>query len=212
MAAVILPPVPSVARFAVSGTNQSQKWVNVFHMQYSNVPADTPTMNSICQAVHTAYLNAFTVLWSANCILITVDGQDLASRTGAVGSFSLSHPGTAVAAVDLPVQVALCLSWTISDRYRGGHPRTYLPGIVAGNLSQGRLLTTAGHTQYLNAAAAFLTNMNAITAGASSWKMVCVRYFSQHQLLPNPLVRLIGSEAVHGRIDTQRRRLGKEVP
>jgi len=212
MAPVILPLVPSVARFAVSGTNQNQKWVNVFHSQYSNVPGDTPTMNAICQAVHTAYLNAFTSLWAPDCILNTVDGQDLASRTGAVGTFSLAHPGSGTGVVELPVQVALCLSWTITDRYRGGHPRTYLPGINGGFVQGGRLLTTGGHTNYLNAAAAFLTNMNAITAGASSWKMCCVRYFSQHQLLANPLVRIIGGQSVHGRIDTQRRRLGKEVP
>ena len=212
MATVILPLVPSVARFAVSGTNQGQKWVNVFHAKYSNVPADTPTMNAICQAVHTAYLNAFTTLWSANCILNTVDGQDLASRTGAIGTFSLTHPGTSAPAIDMPCQVALTLSWTITDRYRGGHPRTYLPGINGQNVTGGRLLTVAGHTTYLNAASAFLTDMNAITAGASSWQMCCVRYFSQHQLLANPLVRLIGGQSVHGRIDTQRRRLGKEVP
>ena len=211
MATVILPPVPSVARFAVSGTNQGQKWVNIFHSKYSNVPADTPTMNAICQAVHTAYLNAFTPLFSPNCILNTVDGQDLSSRTGAIGTFSLAHPGTAAGVVEMAVQVALCLSWTITDRYRGGHPRTYLPGINGADVTGGRLLTTTGHTQYLNAAAAFLTNMNAIAAGASSWQMCCVRYFSQHQLLANPLVRVIGGQSVHGRIDTQRRRLGKEV-
>jgi len=212
MASVILPPVPSVARFAVSGTNQGQKWVNIFHAEYSNVPADTPTMNSICQAVHTAYLNAFTPLWDASCVLDTVDGQDLASRTGAVGTFTLAHPGSGASVITMAVQVAVTLSWTITDRYRGGHPRTYLPGINASMTANGRLLTTAGKTAYLNAAAGFLTNMNAITAGGSSWKMCCVRYFSQHQLLANPLVRLIGGQSVHGRIDTQRRRLGKEVP
>jgi hypothetical protein len=112
----------------------------------------------------------------------------------------------------MALQVALCISWSISDRYRGGHPRTYLPGIDGTFVTGGRLLTTAGHTAYLNAAAGFLTNMNAMTAGGSSWQMCCVRYFSQHQLLANPLVRTITGQSVHGRIDTQRRRLGKEVP
>ena len=211
MATVILPPVPSVMRFAVSGTNQGQKWVNIFHSKYSNVPADAATVNAICQAVHTAYVNAFTTLWSSSTILITVDGQDLASRTAATGTFSLTHPGVQTT-IPMALQVALCISWSISDRYRGGHPRTYLPGIDGTFVTGGRLLTTAGHTAYLNAAAGFLTNMNAMTAGGSSWQMVCVRYFSQHQLLANPLVRTITGQSVHGRIDTQRRRLGKEVP
>ena len=211
MATVILPPVPSVMRFAVSGTNQGQKWVNIFHSKYSNVPADAATVNAICQAVHTAYVNAFTTLWSSSTILITVDGQDLASRTAATGTFSLTHPGVQTT-IPMALQVALCISWSISDRYRGGHPRTYLPGIDGTFVTGGRLLTTAGHTAYLNAAAGFLTNMNAMTAGGSSWQMCCVRYFSQHQLLANPLVRTITGQSVHGRIDTQRRRLGKEVP
>jgi hypothetical protein len=198
-------------RFAVSGTNQGQKWVNIFHSKYSVQPQDAATVNSICQAVHTAYLNAFTTLWSSSTILNTVDGQDLASRTAATGTFSLAHPGVQTT-VPMALQVALCLSWSISDRYRGGHPRTYLPGIDGTFVTGGRLLTTAGHTAYLNAAAGFLTNMNAMTAGGSSWKMCCVRYFSQHQLLANPLVREISGQSVHGRIDTQRRRLGKETP
>jgi hypothetical protein len=198
-------------RFAVSGTNQGQKWVNIFHSKYSNTPADGATINSICQAVHTAYVNAFTTLWSSSTVLITVDGQDLASRTAATGTFSLTHPGVQTT-IPMSLQVALCISWSISDRYRGGHPRTYLPGIDGNFVTGGRLLTTAGHTAYLNAAAGFLTNMNAMTAGGSSWQMCCVRYFSQHQLLANPYVRTITGQSVHGRIDTQRRRLGKEVP
>ena len=211
MAAVILPPVPNVARFAVQGTNQGTKWVNIFHSKYTVQPQDAVTLNAICQAVHTAYLNAFTTLWNSTCILNTVDGQDLASRTAATGTYSLAHPGTGTT-IPMACQVALTLSWSITDRYRGGHPRTYLPGIDGTFVTNGRLLTTAGHTAYLNAAAAFLTNMNAITAGGSTWKMCCVRYFSQHQLLANPLVREITGQSVHGRIDTQRRRLGKEVP
>jgi len=200
-----------VARFAVSGTNQGQKWVNIFHSSYTVQPPDAATINAICQAVHTAYLNAFTPLWNSTCVLITVDGQDLASRTAATGTYSLTHPGTGTT-IPMAVQVALTLSWSISDRYRGGHPRTYLPGIDGTFVTNGRLLTTAGHTAYLNAAAGFLTNMNAMTAGGSSWRMCCVRYFSQHQLLANPLVRTITGQSVHGRIDTQRRRLGKETP
>jgi len=211
MAAVILPPVPNVARFAVQGTNQGTKWVNIFHSKYTVQPPDAAALNAICQAVHTAYLNAFTTLWNSTCVLITVDGQDLASRTAATGTYSLTHPGTGTT-IPMAVQVALTLSWSISDRYRGGHPRTYLPGIDGTFVTNGRLLTTAGHTAYLNAAAGFLTNMNAMTAGGSSWRMCCVRYFSQHQLLANPLVRTITGQSVHGRIDTQRRRLGKETP
>jgi len=211
MAAVILPPVPNVARFAVQGTNQGTKWVNIFHSKYTVQPPDAAALNAICQAVHTAYLNAFTTLWNSTCVLITVDGQDLASRTAATGTYSLTHPGTGTT-IPMACQVALTLSWSIADRYRGGHPRTYLPGIDGTFVTNGRLLTTAGHTAYLNAAAAFLTNMNAMTAGGSSWQMCCVRYFSQHQLLANPLVRTINGQSVHGRIDTQRRRLGKEVP
>lgn len=212
MANVILPPVPSVARFAVTGTWQGQPWTNIFHGQYSNVPADGITMNSICQAVHTAYVNAWTTTVSPSFILNTVTGQDLASRTGAVGTFTLAHAGTGAATPEPPVSVALCCSWTIQDRYRGGHPRTYMAGLMSQDLVNNRTLTTAAHTRWFNNASAFLTDFNAMTAGASSWKLVCVRYFSGKVLLPNPYVRPISAAVVHQRVDSMRRRLGKEVP
>src|SRR6266480_7432 len=212
MANVILPIVPNVARFAVSGTWQNHKWVNVFHLKYSSVPGDGPTMNSVCQAVHTAYVNAISTIVGPTWTLAQVDGQDLASRTGAVGTFALSHVGTAAGNPEPPVSVAVCASWTIQDRYRGGHPRTYFAGVQSAAITNGSTLTTAAHTLWLNAASALLTDFNAITAAASSWQMVCVRYFNQSQLLQNPYVRPVTGQAVHGRIDSMRRRTGKETP
>lgn len=210
--AVLLPPVQSVARFAVNGTWQGQKFINVFHGQYSNVPGDAATMGQICLAVQTAYHNSFGALQGSDCITTTVQGIDLASRQGVISTGGNSLPGGSSFTSVNSVQIALCVSWTISDRYRGGHPRTYLPGLTSDALSSGHLITTQAQTLWQNAAAGFLTNFNAITAGASSWKLVCVRYFSGHQLLPNPFVRPISGSAVHRRLDSQRRRLGKEVP
>lgn len=212
MASIILPVVPSVARFAVSGLWQGHKWVNVFHLKYSNVPGDSPTMNSVCQAVHTAYVNAISTICTSTWHLIDVNGIDLASRTGAIGDFNLDHAGTATTAAEPPVSIAVCASWQIQDRYRGGHPRSYFAGIIGSDYSGGSQLTTAGHSKWTNAAAALLTDLNAITAGASTWRMVCVRYFSNHQLLANPYVREVSSSQVHGRVDSMRRRLGKETP
>jgi hypothetical protein len=83
--------------------------------------------------------------------------------------------------------------------------------MVASDSTNGRLLTSAAHVKWTNAAAGFLTDFNAMSAGAATWSLVCVRYFSQGQLLPNPFVRVINTSIVHQRLDSQRRRLGKEI-
>lgn len=210
--AVILPPVPSVARFALAGTWQGQPFINIFHGQYSNAPGDAVVMGQICAAVQTAYHNSFGALQGADCITTGVQGIDLASRQGVIGTGGTNLAGGSTNSSANSVQIAIVASWKIADRYRGGHPRTYLPGITSTDLASGHLITSTAQLAWKNAAAGFLTNFNAMTVGGSSWKLVCVRYFSQHQLLPNPFVRLIGGSDVHRRLDSQRRRLGKEVP
>lgn len=212
MAQVILPPVQNVARFAVSGTWETRPWTNIFHGQYSQQPGDSVTMGLVANAVLAAYDNAFGALMHNSVQITQCVGQDLASRQGAVGVGTTGFVGGGSTAAVSSVQIAVCASWVITDRYRGGHPRTYLPGMLAVNTTNGFQLTPGAVTAYKNAAAAFLTNFNAMTAGGGTWKLCCVRYFSEHQLLPNPYVRLIGGSTIHPRLDSMRRRLGKETP
>jgi hypothetical protein len=63
-----------------------------------------------------------------------VEVEDLTSATGAVGAWSGTHAGSAGAS-GLPAGVAVVIKYPIARRYRGGHPRTYLGGLLSTALS-----------------------------------------------------------------------------
>jgi hypothetical protein len=141
--------------------------------------------------------------------LTDIDAVDLTDSLGAVGHHSGSYPGD-VAGDSLTASVAVCLSWKISRRYRGGHPRTYLCGIpdsVTANVQQ---LSAGAVTNYLSDATGFMNAVNAIVLGGATVSLGCVHYIRNGLPLSPGEFDTIQSAAVHPRLDSQRRRTGKE--
>lgn len=113
----------------------------------------------------------------------------------------------------LPPQCAVCISWLITARWRGGKPRTYLPGIPLSALttSGGSALTTA----YMNDVASVGNNILLYWAGvslpsASTVEQVCLSYRTAGAPRISPVTFPIVGAECHGRLDSQRRRSGKE--
>ena len=84
--------------------------------------------------------------------LTTVSSPQVAVSTAVAGG----HSGTAV-----PNGVAAVISFRTARRYRGGHPRIYLGGLPAGNLTNADSWSTA-------ALSAYLGQYTALTAGIGS--------------------------------------------
>jgi hypothetical protein len=209
--AIILPDVQNVVRLIHKGQNQGTPWVNTMHLQGTAGPFSEATLQAVATAAHQAYFNAFIPQLNVQTSLLSTTAVDLTSRTSGFAVDDTVHAGTVSAPVNPPLSVAYCISWTIADRYRGGHPRMYLCAASTSDYTGGRLLTTTKQTALSAAASGYLTSLGAIVAGSTTWYPVAVRYWSQHALLPTPLQRYIVDAAVHQRIDSQRRRLGKET-
>jgi len=212
-AMVALPDAAEIVLVRVVGTNQGTGWQNTFHMQYS--PA-TPAvavadLNALCTSVLGAWATNFSPLCNTSQALASATAVDLTNRAAAQGSATNTSAGTR-AGTAVTNQVACVVSWQINHRYRGGHPRTYLPAGVLADITSGHLWAApAFTTAATNAAAAFRTALNAITAGTKTWQMVTLSYYSGGALLAVPTPYTIQGAKVHGRVDTQRNRLGKEV-
>lgn len=205
-----LPPATRTLLVRTIGSRNGTAWNNRFHLQYSAVPPTTAELTTVCNDV----ISAWTAHWSAVCptdvALTAVEIADIASATGASAEVVAATGGIRVGA-PMTNQVSCVVSWKINLRYRGGHPRSYLPAGVAADVLTQRLWTTAFVNEMASAAQGFHAALNAITVGANSMAMVAVSYFTNHVLRPTPLVLPITNEVVHDRIDTQRRRLGKET-
>lgn len=214
-----LGPLPDAARTVkvrLIGLNQTFPWVNVFHIQWNSggVRPDSAGLATMATNIRTLWTSAFAAQFITNSSLTTVECTDISDRTGGQGIDSTAVSGTNATA-GASLSTAACVSWTINRRYRGGHPRTYLSGVDASAFTSGKLWTPAKVTAYTTAANAWRTGLEALTNMGNTWQMVNVSYYKTVGGLPAyknpPDIDHIVGQKFHTRIDTQRRRLGKEA-
>jgi hypothetical protein len=209
-----LPDVANVCKVRLIGTYNSVRWVNVMHLKFASSTVDATALATIATGVRTAWSTNIAPLCFNATQLQIVEVTDISSRTGAQGVDSSGANGSAIGG-GLPNNVAACLTLKVGNRYRGGHPRMYLPGVPAGNTTDGHTWTSTAITAYQNGGRNFRTALNALTAGSTTWSMVAVSYYqtlggSQAYKVP-PGVYVITDVLCHTRMDSMRRRLGKEA-
>lgn len=207
-----LPDVAQVLRITLSGDNEGSEWLNVFHVSYASTPMTPSDLITVLNDFEIAYKNRFLPLLSVGLRLTAGKAVDLTSSTAPVAEESFTDSGSVTTGTSLPASAAAGISWVISRRYRGGHPRTYIPGLTSADLQSGTTNTLAATFQgnLQSAAGSFLADIEAIGVGGRTYVPVCVHYFRHGALLTPPLVDNITGAAVHPRMDSQRRRLGKE--
>jgi hypothetical protein len=209
MTVAILPDAIGVVRVAFTGTIDNIPYANVFHMEdvTDAGPWTQDDLDALVAGMDTAYHTAFDPAACSNRIITQVKATDLTTTTALQSTLTVSRTG---AQPDpLPNNAAVCVSWHISRRYKGGHPRTYLGSVSTGSLDDQRLLTSSARGIYATAALGFLADVGGITLPSGhETRMVCVHYRLNKVTLTTPVVDLVLSASVDGRLDTQRRRLG----
>jgi hypothetical protein len=204
------PPV-GTARVAISGTGAAgNPWVNVFWLNLTattHVAADLHTiLNSTANAYDANFKSQISSAYHYNLI----KGSWIYAAGNVIEqAITLAAGGTASATEELD-STATLINWAISDYYRGGHPRTYLPGTPAVDVSNGRNLVGAYQSATATAANAFLTAVNALTAGGiSACALGTVRFASGNAWLSPPVFRAYNGATVNPIVATQRRRLAR---
>src|SRR5437867_10671221 len=98
--------------------------------------------------------------------------------TALVSTRTVSHVGTAGAAVK-DAEACQLINWHISAHYRGGKPRTYLPGAIDAHVTDGHLIDASWRSSVAGRAADFLGHVNAITNGTiATVKLGTVSFFT----------------------------------
>lgn len=208
---VALPPVANVLKVLMSGTYFTAEWANIYHVKYQGTTPAVADLHTFNTAMRNAWNTNVAPAQNTHVSLTQVVTTDLSSVTGARAVDAVTATGTIVTVSPLTAQAAVVISWNISRRYRGGHPRSYwvAPGgdytASVTNWSAGYLTTAAA------AAANFRTAVNAIILGGAAVILGCVQYYSNRILLPVPNFEPFQGSTVHSRVDTMRRRLGKEI-
>lgn len=205
-------PVPQVIAIGLAGTIGTGRWHNGHYLQYTGTAPTVADLASVMTAIQTAWTTNIAPLCATTTALNALTAADLSSSVASYNSVSITAvPGTRTGTAN-PSNSALVASWQINHRYRGGHPRTYFPAGITTDVTSGSQWSTAFKSLALSSIQAFRTALNAITTGGTSYKMVSVSRRSGGVLIPQPIPFSINGVVVHGRVDTQRLRLGKETP
>jgi hypothetical protein len=213
------PPRPNppshVAHFAVHGLQGGVPWANTFWVR--NGAGQLPTASDFFGVIDQVRQYWVTYFIEHIGTGATVEGCDglYYGATGLELGSSVPHVDTgSMAGSVLPSQVATGIGWSVQQAYKGGHPRTYLPPPSQSALLSPRLFNPSFTTTVTSAANSFHSTVNQISRGNfSDAHLGTVSFVHQKAWRTPPVFRdfVPGRATVDQRLDTQRRRLGRDL-
>jgi hypothetical protein len=204
-----LAHVPGVARFVCTGILDGVNVANIFHVKGATGSAwSQADMNTMAQQMSLKWISRLVPLVTNAYNFTGVQGQDLTSDVGFASTAAASQVGGKVG-TRLPNSASCCITWKTAAHYRGGHARTYLAPTIASDLTVGTTLIGTYVTAVKTAAQGFLSEI-AMVAVAGPPALGLVRRQVNKTILTTPLFYPYTDADVDSRIDTQRRRLGKD--
>lgn len=213
-----LPALDHVLRIVLSGSISTKPWNSVQHAQYQGPAIDVNTANGLCTSIGTAWANAIAPVSCSNVVLSEVTVTDLTSSTSAQGAQNVSHTGTQTGTSTFPTSACWVQSLTTVFRYRGGHPRIYWPYTSSAALINNSTFGSTTLGVLGTAATGWISDINNLLVNSIGLKHGCAFYYTHDPVTKAriyrtpPFFQPTIATAVHQRVDTQRRRLGSEVP
>jgi hypothetical protein len=201
--------------FSVHGLMGGTPWANTFWVRNGNAQSpQTADFDFVTQAIRSLWVSAFiehiaTAVTVQGCEGLYYGAQGLETGSGVQHVDTGSMSGSV-----LPAQVATGISWQVQAAYKGGHPRTYLPPPAQTALLDPRLFNSSFCNSVASAANAFHGNVNAMSHGElDQLHLGTVSFVHQKAWRTPPVFRdfVPGNAAVDQRVDTQRRRLGRDI-
>jgi hypothetical protein len=199
-------------RIAISGTQNSINWANVFHAQLTTSSSIAQSdLDTWTTAVANAYKTRFapqqtaTVVYSlAKAVCFTPGGGELVSSSAMTGA------GTSGGTQVSDQSACFVVSWTTNVYWRGGKPRTYLPGPANALVTNSSTIAAGTITSLGTAATNFRSDVNALTSGTiTGTSFGFVSFSTGNAPRTPPLFFAIVGAKIHPRLGTQRRRLGR---
>lgn len=201
-------------RVAASGTFGASKWANVFWLTSTHTTAiDSTTMNTLCGDIHDLIGGNYVQQMHVDSVLQDVKATYFPTGSPLVvaGEHTGSVPGGVTEGDPASASIAACISWQSGVYWRGGKPRTYVGGLPLSALQDETQLNGTFITTLLTNADNFISGMNALASGNfNSITFGLVSFLTGGTARVPPVFFPITGDAVHSRIDTQRRRLGKQ--
>jgi hypothetical protein len=199
-----------------NGTLGDAAWANVMWLFLTGSGEITHgDLSDLADGCFTAYGDNLMPLVSdssllTSCQIVLYETGDVFDATS-VGAIA----GAGTTGDTMPANVAACISWHIASHYRGGHPRSYLAGIGIASLSSPTTLSGSFLAAANSAAPAFHSDLEAlgpIGSGITTVEHGIVSFVVDNDWRSPPVFRRITDGVVDSRVDSQRRRLGRDRP
>jgi hypothetical protein len=198
-------PSPGTLRIVQPAIFAGQRICNIFHFARSDTDT-TPFEEADALGAASDFWDNWTTHivphLNNEYVAQPTEVTDLSSDTAFKGTFGTTAV-SAVGGLPLPSNAAMCVSWKQQQRYRGGHPRSYIAGIPQGFLADARHFQAAVVTDYT---AFFQTFYDTGLSGLNFYEL---RRTVNHVVLPVPQRNFITGLSINARVDSQRRRLGR---
>lgn len=199
------------ARIAVSGSYFAEPWANVFWINtVGGVSAPQANFDTVVSNFGEAYYSSFGAELPGTVTIDLAQGTLFQpNETALHSSHIMAHQGAQTGSTASDNAACPVLSWVTNVYWRGGKPRTYLPGLMASFVLNNKQLTTAAQAAFQNTGNSFHTAVNALNAGViTQVQHGFVSFFSGGQERDPSSFFPISGCRVHLRIGTQRGRLG----
>lgn len=203
------------AKITIQGTVDTNPFANGFALNLTPSGSVTSAdFTSLVTAVGAAYKTAFQAHQNGIVDYVLARGVYFApGGTELLAEVAMSGAGSSGGTAIDDISASIVISWLSSVYWRGGKPRTYLPGVESGMMASGHRISSGSVSTFTTQAASFLTAVNALTESTiSATRMGFISFFSGNALRATPVFYAITGATVHPRLGSQRRRLGKWAP
>lgn len=204
------PPV-GTARVAISGTLFGHAFVTVFYVELTGGGAITQAdVLTLAADIGAAWQTNILPYLTTDVTVTEVDVRFIPSAGSEIRAINTrSDAGTLAGSVP-DASACHVFDHLISDYYRGGHPRWYLPGVEASAVTNGSNVDAVLQANLVSAVASFRAAVNALTTTNISAVVIgTVRFASGNAWLSPPrFVAFVGGKyGKRGRLGSQRRRI-----
>lgn len=205
-----LPPVADVIKADLDWTFGSDQNVHShLYFHYTSAPPNASLLQTFSNAVGTSWDTDMKAYQATTCILETVTCTDLGNPSTQSGQTTFGVAGTKPSA-DLPADVCVLVNLHIGRRYRGGHPRLYLPIGGAADIATPQSWTSSQLGAWLTSFSAFVNSLlNIASPGPTCDSLANVSYRSGGAARPVPVTDPVLNWTINPIPGSQRRRLGR---
>lgn len=205
----------NTVRWSVGGLISGVAWRNIYWALLTPNPTITQSdFDGWLNVAATAHKTNFQGLMSVDVTYVSATATLFLPGNGSMQStFAMSGAGTGGAALP-DTEACHVLSWKSSVYWRGGKPRSYLPGVATANINADhRTLTSTIIGTLTTNAGSLRTTVNADTKPTITGSVFgFVSFRSGNADRIPPVFFPITGAVVHPRLGSQRRHLGKWTP